>query len=635
MKPGTFERIYPSSGDSYSKPGILLILRILLSAALLGVFCYVKFPDNLGFALPIAAALIAGYDIVVGAVRDIIRKRRFSSENLTVTIAVALSFAIGRGTEGVIALLLLQLSYIIRNYALFKTYKTICEVIEPDRKMLKGADTDKKGQSAKETYPVGSQLVIFEGITVPVDCVIKEGSGTADLSFITGSDKDVLLGKGDYLPAGSVCTDGQFVAEAAELPENALYRKIASVLKAGYGEMTETEKSWIKGTAFFVPAALLLSVSLILVLHFVNNVGYTETIRRIITIIAVASPCGVLLPIPLTWFSGVAAGRRAGIMFSHAKAVESSALIKAVVFNKVGTLTDRDYLVTDIKTDKMDPATFLKVAAYAASFSTNYLSKAIKNAFGEEINSDLINEFTEYPDQGVSVTVDAIHILLGIRAFLSGNGVEVPDDSFEGTRLHMSVNGIYAGRIELNENIKSGVSAGYLRNLAKADVDRIAMVSGESREKDRLVANELGIDEYYAECTTEEKILRIQEIKGRIDARGKLAVIGDCVTGEKLFEAADVGITINGASCHEELPKTDVVILEDGVGPINAAIRISRRTKSFVIRGAIFACCVKLLIFALAALGFAPVWFGLLIDFCASLAVLLNCTRVYIRDTSE
>lgn len=635
MKPSTLERIYPSSGDSYSKPGILLILRIFLSVAALGAFYYAKLSDDISFAVLIAAALISGYDIVIGAVRDIVLKRRFSSENLTVAIAVLLSFAIGRGTEGVIALLLLQLSYIIRNYALFKTYKTICEVIEPDRKMLKGADADEKGECAKETYPVGSKLVIFEGMAVPVDCVIKEGSGTANLSFITGSGKDIPLGKGDYLPAGSVCTDGQFVAEAAALPENALYRKIASVLKSGYGEMTETEKKWIKGTAFFVPAALIISVALLLVLHFTFNVSYTETIRRIITIIAVASPCGVLLPIPLTWFSGVAAGRRAGIMFSHANALENSASIKAVVFNKVGTLTDRNYLLTDIRTDKMDPATFLKVAAYAASFSTDCLAKAILSAFGEEINRELINEFTEYPDKGISVSVDGIQILLGISSFLSENGVVISDSNFEGTRLHMSVNGIYAGFIALSETINPDVSAGYFGGLAKADIDRIAMVSGDTREKDRLVANELGIDEYYAECSTEEKAQRVAEIKGRIDTRSTLAFVGDCLSSPLPFEAADVGITINGASCRDELPKTDVVILGNSVSPISAVLRISRRTKSFLLRGAVFACCVKLLIFTLAALGFAPIWFGLLIDFCASFAVLLNCTRVYSRDTSE
>ncbi len=632
MKPGTLERIYPSLGDDYKNPGILLIFRLAMSAALLGVFNFVELSKNIDLVLLSAAALVSGYDVLINAVKDI-SHRVLMRENLPVLIAVILSFAIGRGAEGVIALLLLQLSYMARDYALYRTRKMICEAIEPDRRILKGAETNPKGEPQKLEYPIGSTVIVYEGMAVPLDCVIKEGSGCADMSFITGSPKKVKLVKGDYLPAGSVCTEGQFVAEASQLPENALYRKIASVLKSDYGEMTEIEERLIRATGFFIPAALAASVVLLLVLPFAYKIDFMETIRRIITIIAVASPCGVLLSIPLTWFSGMAAGRRKGILFTHAKALENSAVMKTIVFNKAGTLTDRNFLVTEIKTDRMDPATFLKVAAYAAANSKNSLARAIVKAFGEEIDTRLVKEFAEYPEKGVSVTVDGIQIMLGIGSFFSENGVAIPERADEGTKVHMAVNGIYAGWISLSETVKQDVSIGYFNSLSKAGIDRVAMISGDSREKDRLVANELGIEEYYAECSNEEKLRRIAEIKGRTERRSTLAYVSDCLSGEKLFKAADVGILTDGITCRDELTKTDIVIMENGVAPLPDVIRISRRTKSYIIKGAIFGCCVKVIILALAVFGFAPVWFGLLIDFCASLAVLLNSTGVYSRDT--
>lgn len=631
MKPGTFARIYPSLGEDYSKPGILLMLRLILSVILLAGSYFVELTDKVFLAAFIATALICGYDIVINAVKDIL-KREFLRENLAVTIAVILSFAIGRYKEGIIAVILLQTSYIVRDYALFRTRKMICEVIEPDRKMLKGSGPDSE---EKPEYSIGSVLTIFEGMAVPSDCIIKSGSGSADLGFITGNNKRVRLKEGDYLPAGSVCTDGQFKAEVAVLPENALFRKIAAILKSGYGETTETEKSWTKASKYLAPVALALSVVLMFVLPLIYHFSTVEAIRRVITIVAVASPCGILLAVPMTMFSGTALARRLGIVFSHAKAVENSSEIRAVVFNKVGTLTDKNYLVTEIKTDKMDPATFLKVAAYAAANSEHYLAKAIVNAYGGEISKELVNNFVEFPNKGVSVTVDGIQILLGNSEFIVASGVDIPNNVFEGTVLHMSVNGIYAGRVVLNETIMQDASRNYFNELTRVGADRIAMVSGDRREKDRTVANELGIDEYYAECLAEEKVQRIGEIKGRTDSRGNLAFVGDCESDMQMFEASDVGIMINGISCHADLPKTDVVIMGNGIGSIPAIIMVSRKTKRFAVGGMLFVCCVKVIIIALAAAGFAPIWFGILIDFAASLAVLLNCTRICARKKTQ
>lgn len=628
MKPSTLARIYPSSGESFSKPALALQARLALTVVLLAANYFLDLSDKAALAIVFAAAVICGYDIAINAVKDAL-KRDFLHENLAVTVAAILSFAIGRGTEGVVALFLLQISFVIRDYALYKTRKTICEVIEPDRKMLKGSDS---ATEAKPEHSIGTILTIFEGMAVPSDCIVTEGSGAVDMSFITGNNKRVRIKKGDFIPAGSVCADGQFKAQVAETPENALFQKVAAILKAGYSEMTETEKAWTKASSYLAPLALALSVILMLVLPLIYHLSIAEAIRRVTTIIAIASPCGILLAVPLTMFSGIALARRLGIVFKSAKAVENSSEIEAVVFNKVGTLTERAYLVTEIKTDKMDPATFLKVAAYASANSDNYLAKAIVNAYGGEITKELVHAFVEYPNQGLSVTVDGIQILLGYGEFMLANAVDIPNNFFEGTVVHMSVNGIYAGWIVLNETIMQDASRNFLNDLAAEGADRIAMISGDRRDKDRNVASELGIDEYYAECSTDEKVQRIGEIKGRISSKSKLAFVGDCECDVQMFEASDVGIMINGLACHDDLPKTDITIIENGITEILTIIRVSRKSKHFVLGGMLFCCFIKLLVVVLAALGYAPVWFGLMLDFASSLAVLLNCTRICARN---
>lgn len=636
MKSDTFERIYPSSGENYSPPGLLMILRIVIAAAAIAAYFLVEFPDErLKLALIAAAAVICGYDIVIAAVKDV-TKRVFVRENLVVLLAAILSFVIGHEVEGVVALILLQLSYLMRNYALYRTRKMICEVIEPDRKLLKGSSKTGKQASESSNYQVGSSFTVFEGMAVPVDSVIISGSGTADLSFITGSTESIRLKKGDCLPAGCVCTGGQFKAEVSEEPENSLYRKLAAIMKSGYPEMTETEKAWTKYTWFIVPFALLLSILLIVVLPLTSSIDINEAVARAIAVIAVASPCGILIPIPLTYFSGISAARRHGVVFTNAISAERAAKIKAVVFDKVGTLTETCYQVTDIKTDKMDPATFLKVAAYASARSDSPLSRAVISTFGADVSRVSAEDFTELPDKGVSVTVEGIKILLGTSAFLNEKGVNIPKDADDGLRLHMSVNSIYSGWISFSsEVVKRDASPSDIKRLMAVGVERIAMVSGDSREKDSAVAGKMGIEEYHAECSLEEKCRRIEELKSRIDKRSTLAFTGSCASNQMLYESAELGIMTDGIECAEKLPLTDVTIMGDGIGQLPSIIRVARRTKSFVIAGAIFTCSVKALIIILAILGIVPVWFGMLIDTCASLAVVLNCTAVYSRDKTE
>ncbi|NCB74238.1 MAG: HAD family hydrolase [Clostridia bacterium] len=624
MKPDAIERIYPSSGEEYSKPTVLLIIRIILSAALLVGSYFVKLSGEITLAVLAATALIAGYDIIVKAVKDSL-KRDFLRENLLVAVAAIISFAIGRRQEGIAALLLLQIVYIVRDYALFNTRKTITEIIEPNRKMLKGSDSDA---ALKTDDASDSVFSVFEGVAVPNDCVVISGSGSADLSFITGNNKKVSLKTGDFLPAGSICTGGQFKAKAAGFPENAINKRLAAILSAGYAEMTETEKLWTRALSWFLPLALCLSLVLMLVLPLIYQFSVTETLRRISTIIAIASPCGILLSLPLTYFSGMALARRLGIIFSSAKSLESSETIKAVVFAKSGTLTEKSYIITEIKTDKMDPSTFLKVAAYASAGGTSRYSKAISAAYDGEITKELISDFTEHPSGGISVSLGGIRILFGLDSYLEENGVEAPGGAVEGTALHLSVDGVYAGRMVLGEEPSAEATREYFAGLNAAGASRIAMVSGDRREADRIIASKLGIDEYYAECDESDMTARIAEIKARIDKRGKLAFVADSENDLRLFEAADVEIAVNGISAHADLPKTAVIVMEDGIGRVPDIIGVSRKVKHYVLAGILICCFVKLLLMALAAVGYCPVWFGLLLDFAVSLIVLLNCTRI-------
>ncbi|MEG0940439.1 MAG: HAD-IC family P-type ATPase [Oscillospiraceae bacterium] len=400
--------------------------------------------------------------------------------------------------------------------------------------------------------------------------------------------------------------------------------EISEILKAGYREQSETEKALNLKLRLVTPIVLLLGLVVLIISLTALKLDISESLRRTITIIAIASPCGSLLAIPLTYFSGMGAALRRGIVFKSSSVIEKTAGVKAVVFDKSGVLTDGNYLITGIFTDKMDSATFLKVAAYSVAKSNSPGARAIVAAYGEAISDELVSDYTNYADKGVSVSVDGIQILFGSCQFITENNVELPGNGYENNAAYMAVNGIYAGRIVFGDSVRATVPEAIIK-LPPVGIDRIAMVSGDSRERDSVVANELGIKEYYAECSQEKKSQQLCEIKKHIDMRSKLAFVCGSFEAEAAFNDADVGISMNTAANTSLLEKADIAIMPDSIALVAKSIRIAKLTQRFIFAEVLLTLCVKLIIIALAAFGFAPLWFGLLLDMCASLGTVIGC----------
>lgn len=596
-----------SAGERAFIPDILLIVRLATAIVMLVVAQFVKMPAAACVAIQIAAASVVGYDIVLHAVSDI-RRQHFSCEALPVLVAAIISFCLDRGTEAVIALILLQLAFRIRGYAInhIRTY------FFDSMLLYEGAEASVQGMGFSEEA------------TAPLDCTVGEGEGTADFSFITGDDASVSLRTGDFVPAGVRCMSGQMSLQPINSAEDSIGSRMANVIRLGSESVTQTENRLNSFSNYFALGVLAMSIILLILMPTAFKLSFPESLRRIITIIAIASPGAVLLTVPLTYLAGMTSARKQGIVFKSASAMERISKVKSVVFEKNGTLTGQSFVVKEIKTDKMDPATFLKVAAYAQANADDPAAKAIVAAYGEEISGELVQNFVSYDGKGVSVSVDSIQILLGSEEFLLENNVAMPSIHDEGYAVHMSVNGIYAGRILLADYIvPSALSA--INSLEKAGVERISMISGDSRAQDVFVAQALGIDEYVAECKPADKPRRIKEMKARIDSKSSLAYITAHVGEKAEFEAADVGIAINGISYPENLELADITIMSSSPNKVPSAILIASKTRRYILGTLMFGTAGKLIIVLLAALGFAPLWFGVLLDICVSLAAVLDC----------
>ena len=604
-------RLFRLADESYEGPGLPMILRLAVAAAFVLVTTLLTLADSVSLLVLIAAALVAGYDLVLSAWNGI-RARALLQEDLLIVAASVISFCTAQPLQGALAPLILQLAFILRDYVQAGMKRSLADVIDP---------ADSGDWSDADITP-GSAVRVEAGRIFPADCVVTEGSAYADLSTLTGDAALRELRPGSFAPAGGECADGEVTVQIISEPEASLSAKYAAALRKGALEPTAAEKKWTRLTKPLVPAALMLGVILLVALPLSGAATLTAAFHRVAAIMAVAAPGSVLLTIPSAWYVGIAAARKSGAVVLGADTLEKLSDSRAVVFGKSGTLTEKNYMVASIKTTKMDPATFLKVAAHAEARSSSQAAQAIVAAYGGKIDDALVQNFRETPG-GVLVTVDGIPIVLGTRSLLRQAGLAIPDGNYSATAVHMCVSGIYAGHIDLSETV-SRDAVETVHELSRCGVERVAMVTGDGREPSRLVASELAIDEYYAECPPAEQGKKITDMKARLAPNSTLVFVGCPDSPDEAFRAADAGIEIDALALGNGLRPADVFVLGESTAPVVPTIAAARAAKRCASISALAAAGAKALLIILAAVGVAPLWFTLVVDACVSNGLVVS-----------
>lgn len=604
-------RLWPSAGENYAGPGLVMIVRLAISAALILLTTLLMLSDSVAGGILIASAAVSGYDLVLNAAGDI-RERAYLRENLLVSAASVIAFCSGLPLEGALAPLILQIVYILRDYVQCGMKRSLASAMDPDG----SGDWD-----AAQLVP-GASLSVGPDMIFPADCVVTDGTAYADFSFLTGDSALRSIGPGSFAPAGCKCADGTVTVQVISEPEQAICIKFASALRQGTKEPTAVERKWTKLTKPLVPAALTLCAVLLIAMPLSGAAVLATVFHRVAAILVIASPAGILLTIPSAYYVGTAVARKRGAVVMGAQPLEKLSDTHAVVFAKSGTLTEKTDSVAAIRTDRMDPATFLKVAAHAEAQSHTETAKSIIEAYGGELDLSLVQNFRELPG-GVIVTVDGIPILLGSEKFLRQAGVAVPSGSYSPAAVHMTVSGIYAGRIELSETV-SHDAVETVHALSRFGVERVAMVTGDGRERSRRVASELAIDEYYAECTPAEQGKKITDMKSRLAPNSTLAFVGSPESPDEAFKAADVGIEIGSLTLGNGLRPADIFILGESTLPIAPLLDTALETKHYASVSAAAASAAKLVLIILAAVGITPLWFTLVVDACVSNGLVVN-----------
>lgn len=597
------------------------LLRIVLSALLMGILFFIPAQGFVRLLLFLVAYLIIGYDILIKAVKGIISLQPFD-ENFLMAIATVGAIVLGEYVEGTAVMLFYQIGELFQSYAVGKSRKSIAELmdIRPDY-----ANIEINGEMIQvDPYEVdvGTIITVKAGEKIPIDGVVVEGSSTLNTSALTGESlpRDIFVG--DEVQSGSVNMTGLIKIRTSKKFDESTALKILDLVENASSRKSRSENFISKFSRIYTPIVCVSALALALFPPLISLLINTEPqwnqwIYRALTFLVISCPCALVISIPLSFFAGLGGASKEGILIKGSNFIERLSKVKTVVFDKTGTLTEGSFKVQEVKGEDV-----LEIAAYAESYSNHPISKSIKEAFGKNIDKSKVYNITEFSGYGVTAIMDGKEVAVGNRKLMDKLNIEFCPLSLSGTIVYVAREGKYLGHILISDSIKKDSKA-TIESLKKIGVHKTVMLTGDSKVIGEAVANELKIDKVNTELLPSDKVNAVEELL----SEGTLAFIGDGINDAPVLTRADVGIAMGALGSDAAIEAADVVLMDDNPLKIPKAIKLSKKCMSIVYQNITFAIGIKLICLILGALGIADMWLAIFADVGVMVLAILNAIR--------
>ncbi len=619
-----------------------MLIRILVSAALLIGFNFLPFEGVLRFILYLIPYLVIGYDILIKAFKGIKNRQPFD-ESLLMAIATigAIAIAIytevaeheaGDYVEAIAVMLFYQIGEWFQSYAVGKSRRNISDLmdIRPDY-----ANIEKDGkleQIDPDEVEPGSVIVVQPGEKVPIDGIVIEGTSTINTSALTGESLPRDAQEGDEIISGCINMTGVLKIKTTKEFGESTVSKILDLVENASSRKSKSEDFITKFARIYTPAVVYSAIALAILPPLVRMFGmgipaeWGTWIYRALTFLVISCPCALVISIPLSFFAGIGGASNAGVLVKGSNYLETLSQTKCVVFDKTGTLTQGVFEVNEVHHNEMNREQLLEYAALAESASSHPISKSLQRAYGKEIDRSRVTDIREISGNGVTAKVDGIDVAAGNSKLMDRLGVKWIVCHQSGTIIHMAVDGRYAGHIVISD-IEKPHAKEAIQALKKAGVEKTVMLTGDSRRVAEHVAADLGIDEVHAELLPADKVSEVEEILKKNTGKGKLAFVGDGINDAPVLSRADIGIAMGAMGSDAAIEAADIVLMDDDPLKISKAIRISRKCLHIVYENIWFAIGIKLLCLVLGAVGIANMWLAIFADVGVMIIAVLNAIR--------
>jgi Cd2+/Zn2+-exporting ATPase len=582
------------------------------------------FSPAIEWGLFLASCLLAGGEVFLDAVKNILRGRLFN-EMFLMSIAVAGAIAIGEYPEGAAVMLFYRVGEAFQDYAVGRSRKSISALmnIRPDFANLK-VDGGLRRVSPEEVKP-GDLIMVKPGEKIPLDGVITEGRSSLDTSALTGEALPRDVEPGNEVLSGSININGLLSIRVLKPFGESTVAKILELVQNAAARKTKVEQFITTFSRYYTPVVVLAALGLAFIPPLVlPGTGFFPWIHRALVFLVVSCPCALVVSIPLGFFGGIGGASARGILIKGSNYLEALNTIETVVFDKTGTLTKGVFTVTEISPEKgYAPEELLYYAAQAESNSNHPIALSVQNAYHG--GGGRIAGYEEIAGQGIRVTVDGRKVLAGNSGLLDAEGISHSLPDVPGTVIYLALDGVFAGYIVISDELKPDSKEAILR-LKALGVKNIAMLSGDRRGTAEKIGKELGLTTVYAELLPHQKVEKIEELE-KNGTGGKLAFVGDGINDAPVLARADVGIAMGALGSDAAIEAADIVLMTDEPSAIPTAMGIARKTRRIIWQNIAFALGVKGVILILGALGIATMWGAVFGDVGVTAIAVLNSLR--------
>lgn len=569
--------------------------------------------------------LFIGWDILWRAARNLVNGQVFD-ENFLMSVATIGAFVSGDYHETVAVMLLYQIGELCQSVAVGKSRRSIRELM--DIRPLE-ATVERDGEAvtvAPEEVAVGELLLVRPGDKIPLDGTVEEGQSSVNTVALTGESTPRSVIPGDTVISGCVNVSGLLRVRVTRPYAESTVAKVLELVEESSARKARSEQfitrfaRWY--TPFVVGAAMALAV---LPPLFVGNWG--EWFHRALTFLVISCPCALVISVPLSFFGGIGAASRRGILIKGAGHLEALSAVDTVVFDKTGTLTRGNFTVTAVHPHRVSEARIVELAALAECYSSHPIAQSLREAYGASPDTSRVQNAEELAGLGLRAVVDHQTVCVGNEALLESLGIDWHADCHHsGTVIHVALENEYVGHIEISDTIKEEASAA-LASLCQQGIRRTVMLTGDKHEVAAQTGETLGISEVYGELLPADKVEKVEALLQTQAPRKKLMFVGDGINDAPVLCRADVGVAMGALGSDAAIEAADVVLMDDQLSKLALAIRIARRTRRIVFENIVFALGVKAVVLVWGALGEVGLWLAVFADVGVAMLAILNAMR--------
>ena len=599
---------------------------IIISAMLFAIALFVRMSQTFQLILMLVAYILLGKDTVLKAVKNV-EKGDFFDENFLMTVATLGAIIIGEYPEAVAVMLFYEVGELFQSYAINKSRKSIADMMDIKPEYANVIRDNKSVKVEPDEVQIDEIIEIKPGERVPLDAIIIKGETTLDTSALTGESLPVEVREGATILSGCINQNALILAKVTKEYFDSTVNKVLDLVENAAAKKSTSERLITRFAKIYTPIVISLAVLLAILPPIISGeYNFRLWIFRALSFLVVSCPCAFVISVPLSFFSGIGAASRAGILIKGGNYLEILSKVDTVVLDKTGTLTKGVFNVQKVvvvdKSIKEDE--FISLVAMAESGSNHPISKSIQKYYNREINKNSINSIKEISGKGIEALINNMKILVGNEKLVNVPNNLIIDDI--GTILYVEIDNKFTGYIVISDEIKKDASKA-IKGLKDVGVKKSIMLTGDIEKVGKKVGEDLGLDEIYTNLLPQDKVSKFEEIIENKKSKGNVAFVGDGINDAPVLARADVGIAMGAMGSDAAIEAADVVIMTDEPSKIVTAIKSSKKTMKIAMQNIALAFGVKAIALILSALGIADMWMAVFADTGVTILAVLNSFR--------